>query len=99
MGLKRQKGKAGSKTVSSKRIKSIASANGQGDRATPSGGVKENLIPAMKLAGLISAATKSKKKSNNEPWQTRRNLKWMSSTSADTEGLMTTSPRERTWHE
>ena len=34
---------------------------GQGDSATLAGGEKENLIPPMLLAGLITTATKSKK--------------------------------------
>ena len=77
-GLKWLKTKAGSKTVKSKVIKTKTSAvvtslakvsrpneNGQGDRAAPSGGEKENLIPHMLLAGLISTALEVEKKRTN----------------------------------
>ena len=73
-GLKRLKGKTGSKTVNQKVVKSKATAvvaslakvaraseSGQGDSATLAGGEKENLIPSMLLAGLTSIATRSKK--------------------------------------
>ena len=73
-GLKRLKGKIGSKTVNQKEVKSKANAvvaslakvarpseSGQGDDSTPAGGEKENLIPPMLLAGLTSSATISKK--------------------------------------
>ena len=73
-GLKRLKSKVGSTTVNSRMIKSKTNAavtslakvshpneNGQGYRAAPSGGEKENLIPPMLLAGLISTASKSRK--------------------------------------
>ena len=74
-GLKRLKGKTGSRAVNQRVVKSKASAvvasltsagrsgeSGQGDGATLTGGEKENLIPSMLLAGLtITATTKSKK--------------------------------------
>ena len=73
-GLKRLKGKTGSKTVNQKVGKSKASAvvtslarlarpseSGQGDGATLAGGGKENLMPPMLLAGLTTTATRSKK--------------------------------------
>ena len=73
-GLKRLKGKTGSKTVNQKVVKSKASAvvtslarlarpseSGQGDGATLAGGGKENLMPPMLLAGLTTTATRSKK--------------------------------------
>ena len=73
-GLKRLKGKTGSKTVNQKVVKSKASAvvaslariaraseSGQGDCATLAGGEKEILIPPMRLAGLPTTATRSKK--------------------------------------
>ena len=73
-GLKRLKGKTGSRAVNQRVVKSKASAvvasltsagrsgqSGQGDGATLAGGEKENLIPPMLLAGLTTTATKSKK--------------------------------------
>ena len=73
-GLKRLKGKTGSRPVNQKRVKSKASTVvtslarvgrsgkcGQGDGATLAGGEKENLIPPVLLAGLTTTATKSKK--------------------------------------
>ena len=73
-GLKRLKGKTGSRAVNQTVVKSKASAvvasltsagrsgeSGQGDGATLTGGEKENLIPPMLLAGLTTTATKSKK--------------------------------------
>ena len=73
-GLKRLKGKTGSRAVNQRVVKSKASTvvasltsagrsgeNGQGDGATLAGGEKENLIPPMLLAGLTTTATKSKK--------------------------------------
>ena len=74
-GLKRLKGKTGSKTVNQKVMKSKASVvvaslaraarpseNGQADGARLAGGEKDNLITPMLLAGLTTTATKSKKK-------------------------------------
>ena len=73
-GLKRLKGRTGSKIVNQKVVKSKANAvvaslakgarpseSGQGDGAASAGGEKENLIPPMLLAGLTSTATRSKK--------------------------------------
>ena len=73
-GLKRLKGKTGSRAMNRKVVKSKASTvvasltsagrsgeSGQGDDATLAGGEKENLIPPMLLAGLTTTATKSKK--------------------------------------
>ena len=73
-GLKRLKGKTGSRAVNPRVVKSKASAvvvsltsagrsgeSGQGDGATLTGGEKENLIPPMLLAGLTTTAMKSKK--------------------------------------
>ena len=73
-GLKRLKGKTGSRTVNQRVVKSKASTvvasltsagrsgeSGQGDGATLAVGEKENLIPPMLLVGLIITATKSKK--------------------------------------
>ena len=73
-GLKRLKGKTGSRAVNQRVVKSKASAvvasltsagrsgeSGQGDGATLTGGEKENLIPPMLLAGLTTTAMKSKK--------------------------------------
>ena len=73
-GLKRLKGKTGSRAMNPRVVKSRASAvvtsfesagrsgeSGQGDGATPAGGEKENLIPPMLLAGLTVTATRSKK--------------------------------------
>ena len=73
-GLKRLKGKTGSRAVNQRVVKSKASAvvasltsagrsgeSGQGDGATLAGGEKENLIPPVLLAGLTTTATKSKK--------------------------------------
>ena len=73
-GLKRLKSKVGSKTVNPMVIKSKANAvvtslakvshpnqNEQGDCVAPIGGEKENLIPPLLLAGLISTASKSTK--------------------------------------
>ena len=73
-GLKRLKGKTGSRDVNQKVVKSKASTvvaslasavrsgeSGQGDGATLAGGEKENLILPMLLAGLTTTVTKSKK--------------------------------------
>ena len=73
-GLKRLKGKTGSRAVNPRVVKSKASAvvasltkagrsgeSGQGDGATLTGGEKENLIPPMLLAGLTTTAVRSKK--------------------------------------
>ena len=73
-GLKRLKGKTGSRAVNPREVKSRASAvvasltsagrsgeSGQGDGATLTGGEKENLIPPMLLAGLTTTAVRSKK--------------------------------------
>ena len=73
-GLKRLKGKTGSRAMNPRVVKSRASAvvtsltsagrsgeSGQGDIATLTGGEKENLIPPMLLAGLTVTATRSKK--------------------------------------
>ena len=73
-GLKRLKGKSGSRVVNQRVVKSKANAvvtslisvgrsgeSGQGDGATPAGGEKENLIPPILLAGLTITATRSKK--------------------------------------
>ena len=73
-GLKRLKGKTGSRAMNQRVVKSKASTvvasltsagrsgeSGQGDGATLVGGEKENLIPPMLLAGLTITATKSKK--------------------------------------
>ena len=73
-GLKRLKGKTGSRAVNQRVVKSKASAvvasltsagrsgdSGQRDGATLTGGEKENLIPPLLLAGLTTTATKSKK--------------------------------------
>ena len=73
-GLKRLKGKTGSRAVNQRVVKSKASTvvaslagaarpgeRGQGDSATLAGVEKENLIPPMLLAGLTTTATKSKK--------------------------------------
>ena len=73
-GLKRLKGKTGSRAGNQRVVKSKASTvvasltsagrsgeSGQGDDATLAGGEKENLIPPMLLAGLTTTATKSKK--------------------------------------
>ena len=72
-GLKRLKGRTGSKIVNQKVVKSKANAvvalltkvarpseSGRGDGAALAGGEKENLIPLMLLAGLTSTATRSK---------------------------------------
>ena len=71
-GLKRLKGKTGSRAVNPRVVKSQASAvvasltsagrsgeSGQGDGATLTGGEKENLIPPMLLAGLTTTAVRS----------------------------------------
>ena len=73
-GLKRLKGKTGSRAVNPRVVKSKASAvvasltsagcsgeSGQRDGAPLTGGEKENLIPPMLLAGLTMTAMKSKK--------------------------------------
>ena len=73
-GLKRLKGKTGSRAVNPRVVKSKASAvvasltsagrsgeSGQGDGAKLTGGEKENLIPPMLLAGLTTTAVRSKK--------------------------------------
>ena len=73
-GLKRLKGKTGSRAVNPRVVKSKASAvvasltsagrsgeSGQGDGATLTGGEKENLIPPMLLAGLTTTTVRSKK--------------------------------------
>ena len=74
-GLKRLKGKTGSRAVNQKVVKSKASTvvaslageahsgeSGQGGGAMLAGEEKENLIPPMLLAGLTTTATRSKKK-------------------------------------
>ena len=71
-GLKRLKGKTGSRAVNQKVVKSKASTvvaslagvarsgvSGQGDGTTLAGGEKENLILPKLLAGLTTTATKS----------------------------------------
>ena len=73
-GLKRLKGKTGSRAVNQKVVRSKASTvvaslagvahsskSGQGDGAMLAGGEKENLIPPRLLAGLTTTATRSKK--------------------------------------
>ena len=73
-GLKRLKGKTGSRAVNQKVVRSKASTvvalmagaahlseSGQGDGAMLAGGEIENLIPPMLLAGLTTTATRSKK--------------------------------------
>ena len=73
-GLRRLKGKTGSRAVNQKVVRSKASTvvaslagvahsseSGQGDGAMLAGGEKENLIPPMLLAGLTTTATRSKK--------------------------------------
>ena len=73
-GLKRLKGKTGSRAMNPRVVKSRASAvvtsltsagrsgeSRQGDSATLTGGEKENLIPPMLLAGLTTTAVRSKK--------------------------------------
>ena len=40
---------------------SRSSESGQVDRVAPSGGEKENMLPPLILAGLISTASKSRK--------------------------------------
>ena len=73
-GLKRLKGKTGSRAVNQKVVRSKASTvvaslagaahlseGGQGDDAMLAGGEKENLIPPMLLQGLTTTATRSKK--------------------------------------
>ena len=73
-GLKRLKGKTGSRAMNPRVVKSRANAvvtsltsagrsgeSGQGDSTTLTGGEKENLIPPMLLAGLTVTATRSKK--------------------------------------
>ena len=73
-GLKRLKGKTGSRAVNPRVVKSKSSTvvaslmsagrsgeSGQGDGATLTGGEKENLIPPMLLAGLTTTAVRSKK--------------------------------------
>ena len=75
-GLKRSKGKTGSRAVNQRVVKSKAitvvaslisagrsGESGQGDGATPVVGEKGNLIPPMLLAGLTITATRSKKTS------------------------------------
>ena len=70
-GLKRLKGKTGSRAMNPRVVKSRASAvvtsltsagrsgeSGQGDSATLTGGEKENLIPPMLLAGLTTTAVR-----------------------------------------
>ena len=77
-GLKRLKGKTGSRAVNQRVVKSKANTvvaslisagrsgeSGQGDGATPVVGEKENLIPPMLLAGLTITATRSKKTARN----------------------------------
>ena len=71
--LKRLRNRAGSKTLNQKVIKSKVNAvvtlakasrpneTGPGDCSAPGRGEKENLIPLLLLAGLISTASKSKK--------------------------------------
>ena len=85
-GLKRLKGKTGSRAVNQKVVKS---------KAMLAGGEKENLIPPMLLAGLTTTATRSKKM--HGLWRIL-SWKWRSSVSVDLEDLMIiTSPRESTW--
>ena len=73
-GLKRLKRKTGSRAVNQKVVRSKASTvvaslagvahsskNGQGDGAMLAGGEKEKLIPPMRMAGLTTTATRSKK--------------------------------------
>ena len=73
-GLKRLKGRIGSKSVNQKAVKSKANAivaslakvarpseSGQGGGAEFARGEKENLIPPMLIAGLTSTATRTKK--------------------------------------
>ena len=73
-GLKRLKGKTGSRAVNQRVVKSKANTvvasliiagrsgeSGQGDGATPVVREKENLISPMLLAGLTITATRSKK--------------------------------------
>ena len=73
-GLKRLKGKTGSRAVNQKVVRSKASTvvaslagvahsceSGQGYGAMLAGGEKENLITPILLAGLTTTATKSKK--------------------------------------
>ena len=106
-GLKRLKGRIGSKTVNQKALKSKTNAvvaslakvarpseSGQGDGAALAGGEKENLIPHMLLAGLTSAATRSKKSARN---LADTKLEIELSVSVDLEDSMITSPREPTW--
>ena len=107
-GLKRLKGRIGSKTVNQKALKSKANAvvaslakvarpseSAQGDGAALAGGEKENLIPHMLLAaGLTSAATRSKKSARN---LADTKLEIELSVSVDLEDSMITSPREPTW--
>ena len=73
-GLKRLKRKTGSRAVNQKVVMSKASTvvaslagvahsseNGQEDGAMLAGGEKENLIPPIRMAGLTTTATRSKK--------------------------------------
>ena len=75
-GLKRLKGKTGSRAVNQRVVWSKANTvvaslagvahlreSGQGDGAMLAGGEKENLIPPMLLAGLTTTAARSKKNS------------------------------------
>ena len=60
------------------------SENGQVHCSASGGGEKENLIPPMLLAGLISTASKSKTNPPSIPNPPRiRSLKWKSSASLD----------------
>ena len=82
-GLKRLKSKTGSKAVNFKVIKSKMNTvmtslakvshpneSGQGDRAAPGGEEKENLIPPMLLAGLISSFEVKKKRKDPGRYET-----------------------------
>ena len=69
-GLKRLKGKTGSRAANQKVVVAVVASlagvarsggSGQRDDATLAGGEKENLIPPMLLAGLTTTATNSKK--------------------------------------
>ena len=106
-GLKRLKGKTGSRAVNQKVVKSKASTvvaslagvarsgeSGKGDGAMLAGREKENLIPPMILAGLTTTATRSKKNARTLA-DTKLEMEVISS--VDLEDLMITSPREPTW--
>ena len=104
-GLKRLKGKSGSRVVNQRVVKSKAKAvvaslisagrsgeSGQGDGATPAGGEKENLIPPMLLAGLTITATRSKKTAGTLA-DTKLEMEILSQCGSG--GLI--DPRESTW--